>query len=417
MAEVPMVFILAGLAAYTVLAGADFGAGLWMLLTRPGRVGPAVTRDHARHAMGPVWEANHVWLIFALAVCWTAYPVAFGSIASTLAVPLFIAAVGIILRGASYALRGQLGGARGRHLVEALFVISSILTPFALGAAVGGIASGRVPVGNAAGNLVTSWLNPTSVVIGALAVATGGHLAAVYLAADAHRLGERSLEADFRARALGSGVVAGALALTGLLVVRVDAPALYDGLTGDGGAIMVGISAAAGLATLMLVWRYRFGMSRATAALAVAAIVAGWALAQRPRVLPGLSIEQAAAGRATLLAVIVSVAVGAAVLVPSLFLLFHLYLRGRLDPAAGPGAAARTRPASGRDARHRTAQAVVAAATLLAGVVLTSVIGSGWPLVLGVVCLIVCAVATFGLVTTDITEEGSNGRAAVRRDG
>src|SRR3954454_17803237 len=179
MAELPIVFILAGLAAYTVLAGADFGAGVWTLLARPGRAGRAATRDHVRHAMGPVWEANHVWLIFVLVVCWTAYPSAFGSITSTLAVPLFIAAVGIILRGASYALRGQLEGARGQGAIENLFAVSSILTPFALGTVVGGIASGRVPVGNAAGDFVTSWLNPTSALIGTLAVAVGAYLASV----------------------------------------------------------------------------------------------------------------------------------------------------------------------------------------------------------------------------------------------
>src|SRR5690349_2762003 len=243
MAEIPMVFILAGIAAYTVLGGADFGAGLWMLVAGSGRAVREASREHARHAMGPVWEANHVWLIFVLVVCWTAYPVAFGSITSTLAIPLFIAAVGIILRGASYALRGQLDEAPGRGLVENLFALSSILTPFALGTVVGGIASGRVPVGNAAGDPITSWLNPTSILIGALAVATGGYLAAVYLAADAHRLGEPGLERDFRARALAAGAVAGLLALAGLFVVHADAPRLSTGLTRDGGAAIVAVSA------------------------------------------------------------------------------------------------------------------------------------------------------------------------------
>ncbi|HEU5155921.1 MAG TPA: cytochrome d ubiquinol oxidase subunit II [Streptosporangiaceae bacterium] len=407
MAELPMVFILTGLAAYTVLAGADFGAGLWSLLAGVGRVGGPTTRDHARHAMGPVWEANHVWLIFVLVVCWTAYPGAFGSITSTLAVPLFIAAVGIILRGSSYALRGQLEGARGQRPIEQLFALSSILTPFALGTVVGGIASGRVPVGNAGGDLVTSWLNPTSVLIGTLAVATGGYLAAVYLAADAHRLGEPELELDFRARALGSGVCAGALALAGLLVVRSDAPALFDGLTGRaGGAAMIGVSAAAGLVTLGLVWRKRYGPARASAALAVAAIVAGWAVAQRPRFLPGLTLEQAAAGRSTLLAVVVSVAGGALVLVPSLILLFRLFLRGRLDAAADAatgatrGLADLARHAAGERAGRRLL-AAVAAVTVLIGVTVTVLADSGWARVVGVGCLFAGAISTFGLAAAE----------------
>jgi cytochrome bd ubiquinol oxidase subunit II len=405
MAEIPMVFILAGLTAYTVLAGADFGAGVWTLLAVPGRVRPAETRDHVRHAMGPVWEANHVWLIFVLVVCWTAYPLAFGSITSTLAVPLFIAAVGIILRGASYALRGQLDEAPGRRTIENVFAVSSILTPFALGTVVGGIASGRVPVGNAAGDLFTSWLNPTSILIGALAVAIGGYLAAVYLAADAHRLGEPLLERDFRARALAAGLCAGALALGGLLVVRHDAPALYTGLTHGAGLAMVAVSAAAGLATLALVWRAHLEPARASAALAVAAIVAGWALAQRPQILPGLTLDEAAAGRATLVAVIVSVAVGAAVLIPSLVLLFRLFLGGRRGPATTGGGepaalpAETARPAGSRSAGSRR-PAIFAAATLLAGVTLTVLTDTGWLLALGVTCLFAGALSTFALATT-----------------
>ncbi|SDK38445.1 cytochrome d ubiquinol oxidase subunit II [Nonomuraea jiangxiensis] len=398
MAEVPMLFILAGLAAYTVLAGADFGAGLWTLLARRGRTGRAKAVDHARHAMGPVWEANHVWLIFVLVVCWTAYPVAFGSITSTLAVPLFIAAVGIILRGASYALRGQLDDARGRRPVENLFALSSILTPFALGTVVGGIASGRVPVGNAAGDLITSWLNPTSMAIGVLAVASGGFLAAVYLAADARRLREPALELDFRARALVSGVCAGVLAIAGLVVVHFDAPALFAGLTRDGGAAMVGVSAAAGLATLLLVWRERFGPARALAALAVTAIVAGWGLAQRPRFLPGLTLTQAAAGRATLMAVIVAGVIGALVLLPSLILLFRLFLRGHLDPSAAEVPVSAP-PVAGRGARPRLL-AAFAVATLLAGLAMALLGGAGWVLAAGVVCLVACAVSTFVLAVT-----------------
>ena len=128
LADVPIVLILVGVAAYTVLAGADFGAAFWILFGGDGRAGRAATRDHARHAMGPVWEANHVWLIFILVVCWTAYPIAFGSIMSTLPMPLFAATIGIILRGASYALRGQLDAVPERRLIERVFAFSSTIT-------------------------------------------------------------------------------------------------------------------------------------------------------------------------------------------------------------------------------------------------------------------------------------------------
>ncbi len=335
LAELPALLILVGLAAYAVLAGADFGAGFWTLFAGGGRAGVAATRDHARHAMGPVWEANHVWLIFVLVVCWTAYPVAFASILSTLSIPLFVAAVGIILRGTSYALRGQLDDAPGRQLVEGVFALSSILTPFALGTVVGAIASGRVPVGNAQGDPIASWVNPTSTLIGVLLVATSSYLAAVYLAADARRLGEPALVRDFRLRALGAGIVAGALALVGPLVLRADAPRIWDGLTRGGGLAMVGLSAASGLTALWLVSRDRFDAARVSAALAVAAIVAGYGFAQRPEFRPGLTIQQAAAGRATLVAVVVGAAAGAVVLVPSLGLLFGLLLRGRLQAERG----------------------------------------------------------------------------------
>ena len=331
LADVPLILLLAGLVAYAVLGGADFGAGFWQLWGGRGERDRAL-REHAHHAMGPVWETNHVWLIFVLVICWTAYPTAFASIASTLSVPLFIAGIGIIMRGTAYALRSGTRTLREQRRIEVGFAISSILTPFALGAVIGGIASGRVPVGNAKGDLATSWLNTTSIFIGILAVATAAYLAAVYLAADAVRVGRSDLADAFRTRALGTGVVAGALALAGLPIVRSDAPRIWDGLTGGDGLAAVIVSGLAGVATLALVFRRRFGPARVTAALAVAAIVAGWALAQRPDILPGLTVEQAAAGHSALVAVIVGVAIGGIVLVPSLVLLFGLVLRGRFDP-------------------------------------------------------------------------------------
>ena len=176
----PLIFALAGLAFYAVLAGADFGAGFWELTAGRGK-GADEIRDHAHAGMAPVWEANHVWLIFVLTVVWTAYPAAFGSIASTLAIPLFVAGIGIVLRGGAYAMRAGAASLREQRAVDMLFSVSSILTPFALGTAIGGIASQRVPVGNATGSLVRSWLNPTSVTIGVLAVAAAAYTAAVFL--------------------------------------------------------------------------------------------------------------------------------------------------------------------------------------------------------------------------------------------
>src|ERR671923_1652880 len=202
---IPLLFALIGLSFYTVLGGADFGAGFWQLTAGKGRQAEAV-REHAHAAMAPVWEANHVWLIFVLTVVWTAYPTAFGSIASTLSIPLFIAAVGIIFRGVAYALRAGAAGRRELSAIDTVFSISSVLTPFALGTAVGGLASGRVPVGNAAGSQFSSWLNPTSLLVGVLAVATAAYMAAIFLAADAARQHDELMSTAFQRRALTAGV-------------------------------------------------------------------------------------------------------------------------------------------------------------------------------------------------------------------
>jgi cytochrome d ubiquinol oxidase subunit II len=385
--DVPLLLILAGLSAYAVLGGADFGAGMWQL------VGGPRLREHAHHSMGPVWEANHVWLIFVLVVCWTAYPRAFGSIMSTLAVPFFIAGIGIVLRGTAYALRSGTVSLREQRIVEIVLACSSILTPFALGAAIGGIASGRVPVGNASGDLVSSWLNSTSALTGGLAVVTAAYLAAVYLAADGVRLGDAELVRAYRVRALVTGLVAGAVALGGLLVVRSDSRPIWDGLTSGSGLAAVIVSAAAGTATLVAILQGRFQLARGTAAVAVAAIAVGWVLAQRPVFLPGLTIEEAAAGRSTLWAMIITVAIGAVVLVPSLFFLFRLVLRGRFDehePQPEP-------PAVATRARSRVNLLLVAGACLVIGAGLMLVVDARWALIVGVVGL-------FGFLVTGFVE-------------
>jgi cytochrome bd ubiquinol oxidase subunit II len=392
LAEVPLLLALVGLAAYVVLGGADFGAGLWYMLLGGERRRPL--RDHTYHAMGPVWEANHVWLIFVLVVVWTAYPTAFGAIFSTLYIPLFVAALGIILRGACYALRGAVSGPREERILGVLFGVSSLLMPFALGAAIGGIASGRVPVGNAAGDPIDSWLNPTSILVGTMAVVTSAYLAAVWLTADAARAGHHEdLVEAFRRRALATGTVAGAVALGGLLVLRSDAERIYEGLTSGAGLVALLGSVAAGAATMLFVARRRLEPARWSAAVAVGAIVAGWALAQEPQLLPGLTVDEAAASDATLIALLVSIAIGSAILIPSLVLLFGLVLRGRFDQRPEePGSLRRTglhpvAVASPAAAPGRGAGPTAAVCAGL-GVPLTFLSDSGVPLAVGVVLLL-----------------------------
>jgi cytochrome bd ubiquinol oxidase subunit II len=330
LADLAAVLTLVGLTAYVVLGGADFGAGFWDLTAGGAERGAAV-RGMVKRGMSPVWEANHVWLIFVLVMLWTAFPEAFGSITSTLAFPLFLAALGIVLRGGAFALKGQAATIAEARALGATFALSSVLVPFFLGASAGAIAAGEVPVGNAAGDLWGSWTGLLPIFVGLLAVATGAHLAAVFLGADSHRAGRPELVDAFRARALGSGVAAGALAIAGLAILSSEAPDLYDGLTSGAGLACVIGSALAGLVTLALEWRERFELARYTAAAAVAAIVAGWALAQQPYLLPPeLTVEEAAAPDATLAALVIAATIGIALLLPALAWLFRLALTGRL---------------------------------------------------------------------------------------
>jgi len=331
LADLCLALIILGLTAYAVMGGADFGAGFWDLTAGGAKRGGRV-RGMVARSMGPVWEANHVWLIFVLVIFWTCFPIAFGSIVSTLYVPLFIATIGIIFRGTAFALRGQAATINEARVLGGLFALSSVLVPFCMGASLGAIGSGRVPIGNAAGDPFTSWLNPTSILVGMLAVVTGAYLAAVFMAADASRGGLRDLVGAFRRRALAAGALSGVLAIGGLIVLHDDARSLFDGLTSSPGLFFVIGSALAGALTLALVWRERFETARYSAAAAVGCVIVGWAIAQSPYLLPNeLTLDQAAAGDTTLIALLISVAVGMLFLVPSLYLLYSLVLKGRLD--------------------------------------------------------------------------------------
>jgi cytochrome d ubiquinol oxidase subunit II len=322
-----------GVTLYAVFGGADFGAGFWTLVAGSGERGSRA-RALINWAIGPVWESNHVWLIFVLVVLWSAFSEAFASIMSTLFIPLSLAALGIVLRGAGFAFHRVAARSSGRRLAEGAFALSSVLTPFFMGTVAGAVASGRVPIGNAKGDPVTSWLNPASLLIGALFVVAGAYLAAVFLVSDARRFGDHGLERYFAVRALAAAAVAGAVALAGLFVLRSDARYVYDGLVSEGLPLVL-VSAVCGATALALLWR---GARRGVRPLAVGAVVAviwGWAAAQYPYLLPTtLEIEDGAAASETLTAVLVVFGVAVVVVLPALGLLYTLTQRSLLEEEA-----------------------------------------------------------------------------------
>jgi cytochrome bd ubiquinol oxidase subunit II len=319
-----------GVTLYAVFGGADFGAGFWTLFTRGDERGKRA-RGLIAWAIGPVWESNHVWLIFVLVVLWSAFPEAFASIMSTLFIPLSLAALGIVLRGAGFAFHRVAERASARRLATGAFALSSVLTPFFMGTVAGAVASGRVPIGNAKGDPVTSWLNPVSLLIGVLFVAAGAYLAAVFLVSDARRFGDPDLERYFAVRALGAAVAAGVVAAVGIPVLHSDARYIYEGLVSEGLPFLIG-SAACGAAALALLRR---GARRALRVLAVGAVVGviwGWGAAQYPYLLPqDLTIKDGAASSETLTALLVVFGVALVFVVPALALLYTLDQRTVLE--------------------------------------------------------------------------------------
>jgi cytochrome d ubiquinol oxidase subunit II len=329
-ADAVAVVLWIGATLYAVFGGADFGAGLWSLLAGQGERGERA-RALVDWAIGPVWEANHVWLIFVLVVMWTAFPVAFSSIMSTLFIPLSLAALGIVLRGSGFAFHKLARQLRYRRLAERVFGFFSLLTPFFMGTVVGAIASGRVPVGNAAGDAVTSWLNGVSLLTGALFVATGAYLSAVFLISDARRAGDPDLERYFSTRALIAALAAGTIALAGIFAYRADARFIYDGLTSEGLPLVI-LSAACGLGVLRLLWRGQRRGARPLAVGAVVAVIWGWGVAQYPYLLPqALTIKDGAGPSSTLTAVLVVFGVAVVVVLPALGFLYTLTQRSVLE--------------------------------------------------------------------------------------
>lgn len=328
-ADVAAAILWTGATLYAVFGGADFGGGFWDLFAGDAEKG-ARPRAAIQRSLTPVWEANHVWLIFILVVLWTAFPEAFGAVMSTLYVPLALAAVGIVLRGAGFAFRKSVQSLQAQRAMGAAFALSSVLTPFFMGTVVGAIASGNVPAeGN--GDAFSSWLEPLPLLTGALFVATGAYLAATFLVVDSHRLDDQEMEGYFARRALGAGLFAGALALAGIVALHAEARYAYDRLLTEGlPLVMVSMLCGFGVLALLLLRRRR-GL-RPLAVGAVAAVIWGWGIAQFPYLLPtSLKITESAAPDPTLDAVLIVFAVALVVVIPSLGLLYWLTQRDLLE--------------------------------------------------------------------------------------
>ncbi|GGO93180.1 cytochrome d ubiquinol oxidase subunit II [Wenjunlia tyrosinilytica] len=331
--------LVIAIAAYACAGGTDYGAGLWDLLAGGAERGKR-PRRLIDHAMAPVWEANNVWLIFVLVIMWTGFPTMFQAVFSAMWLPLALAAAGLVLRGAGFALRKPTRRLAQRRIYGAMFAVSSLVTPFFLGAVLGGIASGRVKVGTTAS--AHAWANGTSVLTGLLAIAATAFLGAVFLFSDARRFGAHDLVDYFRLRALIAFGAVVVLALIGLPVTHDDARYVWDGLTGGWGLLLIILAAVCGLATVLLVLRRSYGWSRYTSVASVALVVGAWGFAQRPYLLPtSLTVAEAAGAAHTLRWLVIVTGIAIVLVGPALVLLYRLDTLGELEEltAADTGAA------------------------------------------------------------------------------
>jgi cytochrome bd ubiquinol oxidase subunit II len=322
LATVVAVAMFLGVIVYALLGGADFGSGFYDL-TAGGGEGGARLRTLVDHSIGPVWEANHVWLIYILVIWWTGFPSAFAAATTTLFVPLMLALAGIVLRGASFAFRKYSATMAQARLFGAIFAGSSLITPFFLGTVAGAIASGRVPA-TGYGDRVDSWLNPTSVVGGLLAVVTCVFLAGVFLTADAARAGDTALAEKLRHRVLAVGIATGLIVFAGLYPITRDAPTLSHGLRGQASPLMV-VAALAGTVAVALLYRRSYSAARFPAAVAVGAVITGWGVGQYPWLLVDeVTINDAAGADATLAGLLVVVGLAGVIVLPALGYLLWL---------------------------------------------------------------------------------------------
>jgi cytochrome d ubiquinol oxidase subunit II len=373
--------LLATITLYAVLGGADFGGGLWDLLAGGDRRGQA-PRQLIDDSITPVWEANHVWLVFALVIFWTGFPEAFAAVMNAVALPIWLAVGGVVLRGAGFAFRKEVRRITLQRVTDATFAFSSLLTPFFMGTVVGALAAGQIPAGASRASL-PAWTGATSLLIGFLFVGACGYLAAVYLIGEAAGRGDRRLETYFTRRAQAAGLVTGALSLAILAELHGADPPLFRHLTGRALPLVI-IAAVTGVAVVALLTvsaaRLRGAQepppsgrtrgARPLAALGVAAVIWGWGVAQYPTLLPGtpVTLSNAGAPHTTLVALVVLFVAAVLIVGPSFGLLFALQGRQVLQHEGGEIALPPPRAAGPGDAPGRPGPASRAAAVGLVAV-------------------------------------------------
>lgn len=324
--------LLLVIAAYACGGGVDYGAGFWDLLAGGADRGKR-PRWLIDHAMAPVWEVNNVWLIFVFILMWTGFPVFFQTVFTALWLPLALAAVGMVLRGAGFALRKPARRLAARRIYGAVFAVSSLVTPFFLGAAAGGVASGRVAPGTTAS--ADAWSNTTSIMAGLLTVAATAFLGAVFLTADARRFGAVDLIGYFRLRAWISAASLLVLGVIGLTVTDPRASYVHHGLTHGMGLLLVIVAVVAVAVTVLLVAGPAAGWARYTSVATVALLVAAWGFAQRPYLVPtSLTVQQGAGASASLQWMLIIAAVALVLIGPALVVLYRLDTHGVLEPLA-----------------------------------------------------------------------------------
>jgi cytochrome bd ubiquinol oxidase subunit II len=314
-------------AAYALFGGADFGGGIWDLLAGGAKRG-AAPRELIDESITPVWEANHVWLIFILVLTWTAFPSAFAAIMTALFVPLSLSLLGIVLRGAGFAFRHTAERLQMQRLTGATFAAASLITPFFMGTVIGAVVTGQVPV-HPTGNVLAAWTSPTAILTGFLFVAACAYISAVFLVLEASGRGRQDLVRYFSLRATAAAVVTGALAGGTFAELSTSAPYVYHRLTGIA-LWLVAISIVAGIAVLGMLWLhwYHALFLRAAAAIAVATVVFGWGLAQYPYLIPtSLSLASGSAPNASLAAEFLVAGLAVGLVAPGFAILYFLQQR------------------------------------------------------------------------------------------